>query len=104
MIDKYCNTKEGRLYAFFIDFLKDFDSVVHNVLKLKLLRYKMGTKFYRIINNMKMKSEACIEYGNFFTVLFPVKSGVCQGDNLSLTYLKELAQTKLDFKQDRRKY
>lgn len=88
LIDKYCNTKEGRLYACFIDFHKAFDSVVHNGLKLKLLQHNVGTKFYCIINNMYMKSEACVKYDNFLTSSFPIKLGVRQGDNLSPTLFK----------------
>ena len=52
LIDKYCNTKEGRLYACFVDFQKAFDSVIHCGLKLKLLQLNIGSKFYNIINNM----------------------------------------------------
>ena len=51
LIDKYCSSR-GRLYACFIDFHKAFDSDVHIGLKLKLLHCNVGSKFYKIINNL----------------------------------------------------
>ena len=45
LIDKYCSTKEGRLYACLIDFHKAFDSVIHCGLKLKLLQLMLETNF-----------------------------------------------------------
>ena len=36
IIDKYCNTKEGRMFACFVDFQKAFDTVILGI-KLKLL-------------------------------------------------------------------
>ena len=44
LINKYCSTQEGRLYACFIDFHKAFDC--HSLwLKLKLLQLNVGNKF-----------------------------------------------------------
>lgn len=83
LIDKYCSTKEGRLYSCFIDFQKAYDSVIHCGLKLKLLQSNIGTKFYNIIKNMYLKSEACVKVGNSLTTSFLLKLGVRQGDNLS---------------------
>ena len=88
LIDKYCSIKEGRLYACFIDFRKAFDSVIHTGLKLKLLNCNVGTKFYKIINNMYMKGETCIKVSNFLSPTFPIKLGVRQGDNLRPTLFK----------------
>ena len=79
LIDKYCNAKEGRLYACVVDFQKAFESVVHNGMKLKLLQSSVGTKFYNIIQNMYSKSEACVKIGDSLTNSFPIKLGVRQG-------------------------
>ena len=88
LVDKYCNTKEGRLYACFIDFQKAFDNVIHCGLKLKLLQLNIGSKFYETVKNMYIKSETCVKINNFLTSPFPIKYGVRQGDNLSPNLLK----------------
>lgn len=78
LIDKYCSTKEGKLYACFIDFYKAFDSVIHCELKLKLLQLNVGNKVYNIINNMYSKSEDCVKTGDLQAASFPNKLGVRQ--------------------------
>ena len=88
LIDKYCNSKEGRLYACFIDFHKAFDSVIHTGLKLKLLHMNVGSKFYNIISNMYKNSQACVKTGHLLTNSFPITLGVRQGDNLSPSLFK----------------
>ena len=88
LIDKYCGSKDGRLYACFIDFHKAFDSVIHNGLKLKLLQYNIGHKFYNIIKNMYSKSVACVKVDDNITTFFPIQLGVRQGDTLSPTIFK----------------
>ena len=61
LIDKYCQSKNGRLYACFVDVHKVFDtSVIHVGLKLKLLKMNVGTMFYRIIANMYEHSRTCV--------------------------------------------
>jgi hypothetical protein len=67
LIDKYCQSKNGRLYACFVDFHKAFDSVIHVGLKLKLLKNNVGTMFYRIIANMYEQSRACVKVGGSLT-------------------------------------
>ena len=37
IIDKYCNSKDGRVFACFVDFQKAFDTVIHTGIKLKLI-------------------------------------------------------------------
>jgi hypothetical protein len=37
IIDQYCKTKDGRVFACFVDFQKAFDKVIHTGIKLKLL-------------------------------------------------------------------
>ena len=88
MIDKYCNTKEGRLYTCFIDFHKAFDSVIHAGLKLKLLKMNIGSYFYNIIKDMYRNSEACIRIEENLTDPFFINLGVRQGDNLSPSLFK----------------
>ena len=89
LIDKYCQSKNGRLYACFVDVHKVFDtSVIHVGLKLKLLKMNVGTMFYRIIANMYEHSRPCVKVGGSLTESFFIKLGVRQGDNLSLLLFK----------------
>ena len=43
IIDKYCRSKDGRVFACFVDFQKAFDSVVHAGIKINLLNIGVGT-------------------------------------------------------------
>ena len=53
LIDKYVtHTTKGKLYTCFIDFKKAFDSVWHDGLLCKLLKYKIGGKFYDLIKTL----------------------------------------------------
>jgi hypothetical protein len=52
IIDKDCKTKDGRVYACFIDFYKAFDTVIHPGIKIKLLKMGVGTNFYKVIQSM----------------------------------------------------
>lgn len=85
IIDEYCQNKDGRVYACFVDFQKAFDTVVHTGLKIKLLRIGVGTLFYNVIKNMYEVSRSCIRIKHCVTDFFPIKLGVKQGDNLSPT-------------------
>jgi hypothetical protein len=42
IIDKYCNNKDGRVFACFVDFQKAFDTVIHTGIKIKLLENGIG--------------------------------------------------------------
>jgi hypothetical protein len=88
LIDKYCQSKNGRLYACFVDFHKAFDSVIHVDLKLKLLKMNVGTMFDRIIANMYEHSRACVKVGGSLTESFVIKLCVRQDDNLSPSLFK----------------
>ena len=86
--DKYCNTKDGRVYACFVDFQKAFDTVIHTGMKLKLLDIGVGTRFYNTIKQMYNTSQSCIKTSNGITDFIPVRLGVKQGDNLSPNLFK----------------
>jgi hypothetical protein len=49
VIDQYCKTKDGRVFACFVDFQKPFDKVIHTGIKLKLLEIGVSSRFYNII-------------------------------------------------------
>ena len=88
IVDKYCNSKNGRVYACFVDLKKAFDTVIHTGIKLKLLEIGVGTLFYKIIKNMYEVSKSCVKVDHLLTDFFPTKLGVKQGDNLSPNLFK----------------
>ena len=88
ILDKYCNSKDGRVYACFVDFHKAFDTVIHTGLKLKLISLGVGNKFYNIIKKMYEVSKSSVRCGDNITDSFPIKLGVKQGDNLSPNLFK----------------
>ena len=88
IIDKYCNVKEGKVFACFVDFQKAFDTVIHTGIKIKLLQAGVGTMFYNTIKTMYEISQSCIKINNKVTDYFPIQLGVKQGDNLSPNLFK----------------
>ena len=88
IIDEYCQRKEGRVFACFVDFQKAFDTVIHTGLKIKLLEAGVGSLFYNIIKRMYEVSRSCIRIDNRVTDFFALNLGVKQGDNLSPSLFK----------------
>ena len=97
LIDKYVNqTTNGKIYACFVDFRKAFDSVWHDGMLLKLLRNKIGGKFYNLIKNLYSNSQCAVKQSQHRTPFFPYSRGVRQGCILSPLlfniYLNDLPQ------------
>jgi hypothetical protein len=88
IIDQYCKTKDGRVFACFVDFQKAFDKVIHTGIKLKLLEIGVSSRFYNIIKNMYSYSTSCVKINDKLTEFFATKLGVKQGDNLSPNLFK----------------
>lgn len=88
ILDKYCHTKEDRVYASFVDFQKAFDTVIHTGIKIKLIQNGISSHFYNIIKNMYSQSESCVKIKDRATNFFPNNVGVKQGDNLSPNLFK----------------
>lgn len=88
IIDKYCNTKDGRVFACFVDFQKAFDTVIHTGIKIKLLKIGVGTNFYQVVKSMYTSSKSCVRVNSKITNFFPITLGVKQGDNLSPSLFK----------------
>ena len=87
LIDKFViNAKKGKLYTCFINFRKAFDSIWHCGLFFKLLKNKIGGKFYDLIESLYTESKCSIKFGNQRSEYFEYKKGVRQGCILS-TYL-----------------
>ena len=82
--DKFVkDSNSGKIYACFVDFKKAFDSVWHQGLLYKLLKYKIGGHFYDLIKNMYSHTKCAIKISNSRTPFFQYKRGVRQGCILS---------------------
>lgn len=73
----------GKIYACFIDFKKAFDSIWHDGLLLRLLKYNINGNFYHLIKNLYSKSKCFIKLGSKQTKTFHYSRGVRQGCILS---------------------
>ena len=60
-------TKDGRVFACFVDFQKSFDKVIHTGIKLKLLEIGVSSRFYNIIKNMYSYSTSCVKINDKLT-------------------------------------
>ena len=79
LIDKYINKKGGKLFAFFVDFRRAFDTIIHEGIKYKLLKSGIGGNFYSIIKDMYSKNDLCVKIGSEITLFFKSYIGVRQG-------------------------
>jgi hypothetical protein len=70
IIDQYCKTKDGRVFACFVDFQKAFDKVIHTGIKLKLLEIGVSSRFYNIIKNMYSYSTSCVKINDKHDQMF----------------------------------
>ena len=62
LIDKHVtHSTKGKLFTWFIDFKKAFDSIWHDGLFYKLLQNKIGGKIYDLIKNLYSKSKCSIK-------------------------------------------
>ena len=83
LIDKYVHCHGERVYACFVDFRKDFDSVWHDGLLYKLLQIGVGGCFYKLIQNLYSNSSCALKIGTSQTKSFRYSRGVRQGCILS---------------------
>jgi hypothetical protein len=88
IIDQYCKTKDGRVFACFVDFPKAFDKVIHTGIKLKLLEIGVSSRFYNIIKNMYSYSTSCGKINDKLIECYTTKLRVKQGENLSPNLFK----------------
>jgi hypothetical protein len=90
LVDKYINSGGKKLFVCFVDFRKEFDTVIHPGIRLKLLRNNLNGYFYRILcimygNNYMYMS---VKLGNKLTDPFKSQLVVKQGDVLSPNIFK----------------
>ena len=79
---RLCKPKQ-KLFTFFIDFIKAFDSVNHNLLWSKLFKLGVSSKIIRIIKNLYDKAVISIIGKDGITEKIELTQGVLQGEILS---------------------
>ena len=95
LIDQHVtHSSRGKLYTCFVDFKKAFDSIWHQGLLYKLLKYNIGGTFYKIIFSTYSHSICCVKDNYTRSKCFNYDKGVRQGCILSPLlfnlYLNEL--------------
>ena len=81
----YAKSKNQDTFSCFVDFMKAFDSVHHNLLLYKLHEIGIKGTMYNMIKAMYTGATAAVQIKNFTTNWFPIKTGIRQGDSLSPT-------------------
>jgi len=81
VIQKYLSKKGGRIYVFYIDFLKAFDNCAHSKLWDSLIRKGINAdgKFLRVFRSMYRQLKSRIKIGNYLTDAFCCEKGTKQG-------------------------
>ncbi len=85
-ISKYRRSNKP-LYVAFIDFKQAFDTIRHQDLSYKILKFRVSNKFYNIMKSMYNNILVAVQgtTGNHISSFFISLLGVRQGDNLSPT-------------------
>ena len=79
LIEKYCHQHNLKIYSCFVDFKKAYDSVWHEGLFIRLLKYGIGGNIYDLIKSLYSRSACAVKIGNSKTVPFRYQRGVRQG-------------------------
>lgn len=85
LISKYVLKKKTKIFSCFVDLRKTFDTVWHNGLLYKLMKNKIGHKFFSIFQNMYSLCQSAVEIDNKHSNYFNLEKGVKQRDSLSPT-------------------
>ena len=96
IINKYINTKRGKVFVAFVDFEKAFDSVWRQGLYYKLLKHDIRGYFFNIIEDMYENYQFSLTLGEGVTDKIDTNTGVKQGCVISPTlfnfYLADLTE------------
>ena len=97
IVKKYLKRTSGnkKIYCCFVDFSKAFDTLWRPFILKKLFDYNIGGKFYSVIKNMLISSQACVKMPSSVSQYFAMSLGIKQGDPMSPTifniFLNDLA-------------
>ena len=82
LMNKYLSENK-KLYLYFVDFRKAYDSIWHEALFEKLLGYKISTKFVSLLKNVYEKLNLSVRLPRGITEFFPSNVGLKQGCNMN---------------------
>ncbi|UYV60670.1 hypothetical protein LAZ67_1001817, partial [Cordylochernes scorpioides] len=83
LIQMTLSRRRGKLYAFFIDQRKAFDTVPHHLLWKKLALNGLSCRFIKLIKNYYTQMTATVRWRGSFTEAIKIQAGVLQGEPLS---------------------
>ncbi|UYV76240.1 F13A1 [Cordylochernes scorpioides] len=83
LIQMTLSRRRGKLYAFFIDLRKAFDTVPHHLLWKKLALNGLSCRFIKLIKNYYTQMTATVRWRGSFTEAIKIQAGVLQGEPLS---------------------
>ncbi|UYV84518.1 hypothetical protein LAZ67_X002430 [Cordylochernes scorpioides] len=75
--------KRGKLYVFFVDLTKAFDTVPHDLLWQKLHKMGISNKFVMLIKNFYQEAKIIIRWKGQYSSNVKINSEVLQGESLS---------------------
>ncbi|UYV78012.1 hypothetical protein LAZ67_15003191 [Cordylochernes scorpioides] len=88
--------KRGKLYVFFVDLTKAFDTVPHDLLWQKLHKMGISNKFVMLIKNFYQEAKITIRWKGQYSNNVKINSGVLQGESLSpllfILYMADLIE------------
>ncbi|UYV64540.1 hypothetical protein LAZ67_3001142 [Cordylochernes scorpioides] len=88
--------KRGKLYVFFVDLTKAFDTVPHDLLWQKLHKMGISNKFVMLIKNFYQEAKITIRSKGQYSSNVKINSGVLQGESLSpllfILYMADLIE------------
>ncbi|UYV71222.1 hypothetical protein LAZ67_8002258 [Cordylochernes scorpioides] len=88
--------KRGKLYVFFVDLTKAFDTVPHDLLWQKLHKMGISNKFVMLIKNFYKEAKITIRWKGQYSSNVKINSGVLQGESLSpllfILYMADLIE------------
>ncbi|UYV84141.1 hypothetical protein LAZ67_X001306 [Cordylochernes scorpioides] len=88
--------KRGKLYVFFVDLTKAFDTVPHDLLWQKLQKMGISNKFVMLIKNFYQEAKITIRWKGQYSSNVKINSGVLQGESLSpllfILYMADLIE------------
>lgn len=100
LAEKYIELQDGELYIIFIDFMKAFDRVWHEVLWAILQHYGLQPKLIGLLEDLYKRTESAVIVGHDITEWFKQSVGVRQGcimsPDLFNLYLEHIMRLALD--------